>query len=301
MPIKYDDQGKLKRPNKELPMTRDNIEEFMKCANSVTYFAENYYYIINPVKGASLIPLRDYQVTMLENMQNNRFNILLAARQVGKTTCSAIYMLWYAMFQKYKCVAILANKADLAKAILDEIKYAYEELPEFLKPGATEYNAFNVKFDNNSEIICKATSPDALRGLSVSLLMLDEFAFVPSGIANQFWAANYPTLATGGAAIVVSTPNGTGNLYHELWTGALKKENTFVPTKVNWRDVPERDDAWKEETIKNIGKVRFNQEFECLKNDSLIKVRYQDKTYLVKIGDLYAKGKDFLQTLQPID
>lgn len=266
MPIKYDDKGMIKRPNKNIQFTQEMVTHIQKAAMDAKYFAETFYHIINPMTGSQLIRLRPYQLKMIENLQLNRFNIFLASRQIGKTTVAAIYLLWYAIFHGEKAVAILANKQDIAKSILDEIKYAYERLPEWLKPGVVEYNAHNIKFDNQSEIICKATSPDALRGLSISLLFLDEFAFVAPNIADQFWAANYPTISTGGSVIVVSTPNGTGNLYYNLWRNANKPDNeegknSFQPTRIDWWEVEGRDDEWKKTTIQNIGKIRFAQEF----------------------------------------
>lgn len=179
------------------------------------------------------------------------------------TTTSGIFMLWFAFFNKDKTIAILAHKADMSKAILSEIKYAYENMPDFLKPGITEYNAFNIKFDNNSEMIAKATSPNALRGNTVHLLFLDEMSHVADSIATEFFNSNYPTLsASKGSCIIVSTPNGTSNLYYRLWKDAIDKKNTFVPNRVDWWEVPGRDETWKEETIKNLGSIiRFNQEF----------------------------------------
>jgi hypothetical protein len=263
MPIQYNNNSKLKRPNQKLRLTQEQCLEFIEAGKSVLTFAERYYYIVHPIDGQKLITLHDYQIRILQALQEHRFIVLLAARQVGKTTCSAIYMLWFAIFNRNKTVAILANKADIAKSILDEIKLAYEELPKHIQPGLKEYNAFNIKFDNGSEIIAKATSKDALRGLSVSLLMLDEFAFVASSIADEFWASNYPTISTGGSIIVVSTPNGTGNLFYDLWRQAEQQQNSFTPIQVNWWEVPGRDENWKEETIKNIGKIRFNAEYGC--------------------------------------
>lgn len=263
MPIIYDKNGAIKRPNTVVQFDQNMISSFAQCARSVKYFAEKFYYIVNPVTGAQLIELRDYQIRILEGFQNNRFNILLSARQIGKTTCSAIYLLWFALFNKDKTIAILANKADTAKSILAEIKFAYEHLPIYLKQGAIEYNQFNIKFENGCIILAKATSPDALRGESVSLLFLDEFAFVPQNFAEDFWTSNYPTLSTGGAAIIVSTPNGTANLFYKLWKDSLDGKNSFNHIQVNWHEVPGRDEKWKEETIRDLGKIKFAQEFGC--------------------------------------
>lgn len=214
---------------------------------------------IKSIKKIESEPVRCLQV-------NNEDHLFLCGKTLiptHNTTCSAIFLLWYSMFNKSKTVAILANKADNAKAILTEIKFAYERVPEYLKPGIVEYNAFSIRFDNNSEIICRATSPDALRSLSVSLLMLDEFAFIQNGISEEFWASNYPTISTGGSIIVVSTPNGTGNLFYNLWKDAIDEKNSFYPLEVRWDRHPDRDEEWMRETIKNIGKIRFQQEYNC--------------------------------------
>jgi hypothetical protein len=209
MPIKYDEQGAVKRPNKEIQLTKQMIEEFVECAKSVIYFAEKFYYIVHPVKGKMKIQLFDYQKEMLTNFQTNRFNILNCGRQLGKTTCSAIYILWFAMFNKEKKVAILANKADIAKKILEEIKLAYTLLPEYIKQGIVEFNAYNIKFDNGSEIICRATSPNSLRGHAISLLFLDEVAFVsPPSLAEEFWTSNLPTLSCLPKDTIILTDKG---------------------------------------------------------------------------------------------
>lgn len=287
MPITYKEDGSIKRPNMKIAYDKAMLANYAACSKSVKYFAENYYYIIDPVEGKQIIELRDYQLRILENFEQNRFNILLSARQIGKTTCSAIYILWYCCFNADKTVAILANKADTAKSILSEIKMAYELLPAWLKPGVVEYNAFNVKFDNGCTILAKATSPDALRGESISLLFLDEFAFVPQNFAEDFWQSNYPTLSTGGACIIVSTPNGTSNLFYKLWKDAIDKNNSFNPIKVDWHEVPGRNEKWKEETIKNIGIIRFNQEYGCITGDQKVKILYDNKEFLVPIENLH--------------
>jgi len=180
------------------------------------------------------------------------------------TTCSAIYILWYSIFNKEKKIAILANKAAVAKKILEEIKYAYENLPEYIKPGAVEYNAYNIKFDTDTEIMCSATTPSALRGYSISLLFMDELAFVnPPSLAEEFWTSNWPILSTGGSSIIVSTPKGTANLFYKLWKDAVDGKNTLKPLMVKWNAHPDRDQKWYEETIRNMGKVSFHQEHDC--------------------------------------
>lgn len=263
MAIKYDDFGKVKRPGIEIAFSKEQISEIKNCAKSAEYFGEHYYYIVTEKQGSVLIKFFDFQRKIVNNLQNHRFNILLASRQVGKTTTSAIYILWFAIFHKHKTIAILANKAKTAKAILAEIKYAYEELPIWLKPGVKSYNEYNVEFENGSRLIAGATSADTIRGETISLLLLDEFAFVPQNIASDFWAGSFPTIATGGRVIVVSTPKGTGNLFHELWIKAIRGVSDFKPIKVGWQEHPDRDEHWKKKQLGAIGKIRFAQEYDC--------------------------------------
>jgi hypothetical protein len=293
MPIKYDDDGRIKRPGKKIQFDAAMLANYAQCIQDVKFFAENFYYVVHQVTGAQLISLRDYQEGILSNFQDHRLNILMAARQVGKTTCSAIYLLWFACFQKDKTVAILANKASTAVAILDEIKFAYERLPEYLKPGVIEYNKGTVEFDNGCKILARATSKDALRGESAALIFLDEFAFVPNNLADEFWASNLPVISTGGKCIVVSTPNGTGNLFYNLWKDASNDsaDFPFVPYKVDWRQVPGRDESWEKEMRQMLGNIRFNQEFNCFWPDTVINIRHKvtGEVRSVTLEDLYSE------------
>jgi len=169
MPINYTKQG-MKRPNVVNQWTQEQVKEIMKCGMDIGYFAENYYTIVHPKRGAMLITLHDFQKEILHNFQNYQNNVVLSARQVGKTTCSGIFILWFAIFNDNKFIAVLANKQLTAKSIIDEIKYAYERMPDWIKPGIVEYNALAIKFDNGTEIMAAPTSPDAIRGQAVSLL-----------------------------------------------------------------------------------------------------------------------------------
>lgn len=280
MGIKYDDKGAIKRPDKKIQFTTEMAQHLVACAKDPVYFAENFYYIIHPIEGSQKIKLRNYQLKMLKAFVENRKVITNASRQIGKTTIVGIYLLWYVCFNKDKTVAILANKADTAKGILGEIKYAYERLPEYLKPGIKEYNAFTVEFDNGCKMISRATSADALRGESVSIMFCDEFSFVPTNIADDFWNANYPTISTGGSCILVSTPNGIGNLFYKIWKNAIDQKNSFYPIQILWDEVPGRDEKWKQETIKDIGLIRFNQEFGCAFQGSTVTLI--DSDYMIR-------------------
>jgi len=261
MPIQYDDRYIVK-PGRQIEFTAHMLQELARCASDITYFAEKYYTIIHPVRGEEIIKLFPFQREMLENMRNNRQNLIMAARQLGKTTCASIYLLWFSIFNPSKNIAILANKQSTAIGIVDDIKKGYEMLPAWLKPGVKKYDQLEMKFENESRIFARATSQDAIRGDSVSLLFLDEFAFVAENIAEQFWVANYPTLSTGGNIIVVSTPNGTAGKFYELWKSATSAKNTAWKTmKIPWHAHPDRDEKWKEIQIQAIGKVKFQQEY----------------------------------------
>ncbi|MCS7316910.1 MAG: terminase family protein [Candidatus Dojkabacteria bacterium] len=263
MPIKYDDQYILK-PGRKFEFTPHMLQEVAKCSQNIFYFAEKYYKIIHPIRGEEIISLYDYQKELLYNFTHYRHNIVLSGRQLGKTTCAAIYILWFSLFNQSKNIAILANKQSTAISIIDDIKKGYEGLPAWLKLGVKKYDQLEIKFENESRIFARATNPDAIRGESVSLLFLDEFAFVPENIAEDFWVANYPTLSTGGNIIIVSTPNGAAGKFYELWKMAIRGENNFwKATKIPWNKHPERDQKWKEEQLAAMGKVKFAQEHEC--------------------------------------
>ena len=200
---------------------------------------------------------------MLRKFQDHRFNVALCSRQSGKTTIVSAYILWYAMFHDNKNIGIVSNKESSAKMILHRIKKTYEALPPWLKPGVTEYSKTFISFDNGTRLVISATSADAFRGESMNLLVCDEFAFVPGSQAEDFWAANYPTISASKEAkvIIISTPNGLFNIYHRIYTEAELGKNTFVWTKVSWERVPDRDEEWAKEQIKNLGQRKFDQEF----------------------------------------
>lgn len=260
MPIKYDQH--VKRPNEEVEYSTEQIEELVKCSKDVNHFIK-YIKIINPDRGEIFFEPYDYQLDLLKKFQKYRFNVALASRQCGKSTIVAAYVLWYACFHENKVIGIVSNKESAAKMILSRIKRMYEQLPNWLKPGVTEYQKTGVQYDNGTKIIISATSPDAFRGETLNCLVCDEFAFVPGNQAEEFWASNYPTISASKESkiIIISTPNGLFNLFHRIYTESEAKENTFISTKVTWEQVPGRDKEWAEEQIKNLGQRQFNQEF----------------------------------------
>lgn len=267
MPISYNIKG-MKRPTEVSEYTPDMLQEYVKCATDIIYFAENYYYLTSTHnnKGKQLVELYDFQKEILIGMTKHDHVILNAARQVGKSTCSCIFLLWYAIFNKDIEIAVLANKQRTATELMGDIKSAYLDLPNWLKPAALKYDELNIEFDTNTKIIAAATSKDAIRGRSIKILFCDEMAHLPSNIAEEFWTAVLPTISNGGRCIVVSTPNGAGGIFYDLWRKAtLKTEDCdFVPFKARWDVVPGRDESWKKKMISSLNSiVKFNQEFDC--------------------------------------
>ena len=273
---------RLKRPNEEQEYTPEQVMELKRCAEDPVYFIKTYVRIQHPKEGSVPFELYDYQEDMVRAYKENRWVAVLSARQTGKSITSAAYLLWYAMFHFDKTVLIASNKNSNAMEMILRIRYAYENLPHWLKPGVQEdgWNKHNVGFDNNSRIVSTATSEDSGRGMSISLLFLDEFAFVPHNVQEDFWTSILPTLSTGGSCIMTSTPNGDMNKFAVLWRGANipRKRgskigtNGFYPIQVRWDQPPGRDEQFKEDTIAKLGDRKWMQEYECefLSSDSLL-------------------------------
>ncbi len=260
MPITYDDRYII-RPGVAKQLSNEQVAELLECAQDVKYFAKKYYTIVHAVKGEMLIKLYGYQERLLDCFQNNKAVILCSPRQAGKTTCTCIYLLWYAIFNKSKEIAILANKQSTAVDILEDIKKGYEMLPAWMKPGISVYNKLDIVFENGTKIFASATSEDSLRGHSCSKIFLDEFAHINSGVTDKFWPSTLPVIATGGSIIVVSTPNGAVGKFYELYKEAQAGKNGFVPFTINWNEIPGRDEEWKEKMVAQMGKLAFYQEF----------------------------------------
>jgi hypothetical protein len=229
--------------------------------NDPIYFAENYVKIITLDSGLQPFKPYPYQREMFEQFNENRFNLVLACRQSGKSISCVVYILWYAIFNSEKTIAILANKGSTAREMLSRVTLALENLPFFLQPGCKELNKGSLQFSNNSRIIASATSGSSIRGLSVNLLFLDEFAFVEN--ANTFYTSTYPVISSGkeSKVIITSTQNGTGTLFYRLLEGAMQGRNEFKAFRVDWWDVPGRDEKWKKQTIANTSEEQFRQEY----------------------------------------
>jgi len=255
---------KLKRVNMPMQLTEDQIREFIKCSKDPIYFIENYVKIITLDKGFVQISLYPFQKQAVQDINDNRRVIVKAGRQVGKTTMVVGYILWYILFNEDKFVAILANKAPTAREILNRIKIAYESLPLWLQQGVRVWNKGDIELENNCRIMATSTASSAIRGYSISLLYLDEFAFVPSNIADEFFTSVYPTISSGTQSkiLISSTPNGM-NHYYRMWTEAVEGQNGFKHIEANWRQVPGRDQAWADDQRRILGEEKFLQEMEC--------------------------------------
>lgn len=274
----------LKRANEQYGYTIEQIYEIEKCRTDPVYFIKTYCQIQHPVQGTIPFALYPYQENMLTTYASHRQTIVLSARQTGKSQTSAAYLLWYAAFHPDKVVLIASNKNENAMEMIVRIRFMYEHLPHWLKPGLTEdgWNKHSVGFDNGSRIHSTATSETAGRGLSISLLFLDEFAFVRDTVQQAFWTSMAPTLATGGSCIITSTPNGDTNLFATLWRGANNPDpdstepnvgiNGFASVEVLWDAAPGRDQRFKDTEIAKIGELRWLQEYECkfLSSDPLL-------------------------------
>ena len=251
----------VKRDGVQQKFTEQEVGEYLKCMKDPCYFARTYVKVISLDKG--LIPFTPYpyQDRMFKHFNDNRFSIVLACRQSGKSISSVIYLLWFALFSPDKTIAILANKAATAREMLARVTLALENLPFFLQPGCRALNKGSIEFSNNSRIIAAATSGSSIRGLSVNLLFMDEFAFVEN--ATTFYTSTYPVVSSGKTSrvIITSTANGVGNQFHKIWEGAVQGTNEYKPFRVDWWDVPGRDENWKKQTVSNTSELQFEQEF----------------------------------------
>ena len=259
----YRDNPLLKKAGVKLEYTKEQVDEYIKCSKDPIYFAENYVTIVNVDVGLMKFKMWNFQKEMIKVYHENRFSITKCPRQVGKTTTSVAYLLWLTLFTDTQNVAVLANKGSLARDILGKYQLAYENLPMFLQQGVVVWNKGNVELENGSKIIAASTSSSAIRGGSFNLVFLDEFAFVPNNIAEEFFNSVYPVISSGKTSkiIIVSTPNGM-NLFYKLWMDAINKKNNYKTFEIHWSMVPGRDEAWKEETIRNTSERQFRQEFE---------------------------------------
>ena len=254
----------LKKANVATNFTPKQVKEFIKCGEDPIYFIKKYIKIVSLDEGVIPFNLYDFQETMVNRFHEKRFNIAKLPRQSGKSTVVTSYLLWYVIFNPNVNVAILANKAPTAREMLGRLQLSYENLPKWMQQGIIGWNKGSVELENGSRLLASSTSASAVRGMSFNIIFLDEFAFVPNNIAEQFFASVYPTITSGKSTkvIVISTPHGM-NLYYKLWHDAERGKNEYTTTEVHWSQVPGRDANWKAQTIANTSERQFVQEFEC--------------------------------------
>ena len=311
----------IKRAHSTSEYTPDTIQELIKCQHDPVYFIKNYVHLQHPTKGKMLFALYDYQEELVRALQQERWVIALLARQMGKTQTISMFLLWYAMFHRDQTILIASKNNSHAMEIMDRIRFAYEELPHWLKAGCRYYNKHNIEFDNGSRIKSESTTEKTGRGLSISKLYLDELAFINPRIQENMWASLAPTLSTGGSAIISSTPNGDTDLYATLWRGANSGANSFRPLMYPWNRHPERGENYLKEMRGQLGEKKFRQEVLCefISSDAMlidsIKLSYlkpsapvsenmgfqfwkeklggRGKTYLVGVDPATGNGADF--------
>ena len=254
----------LKKAGTTIQFTKKQIDEWIKCKNDPIYFAMNYIKIISLYEGLVPFEMYDFQKKILSDFHETRFNIAKLPRQTGKSTTVVAYLLYYAIFYYSVNIGILANKASTARELLGRLQLAYENLPKWMQHGVLVWNKGNVELENGSKILAASTSASAVRGMSFNILFLDEFAFVPNHVAEQFFASVYPTITSGKSTkvIIISTPNGMNHFY-KMWEDARRGKNDYTTNEVHWSQVPGRDAKLKEETINNTSPRQFAQEFEC--------------------------------------
>ena len=254
----------LKKVGTEIQFTKHQIQEYLKCKEDPVYFARNYIKIISLDEGIVPFKMWDFQEELIESFHENRFNIAKLPRQTGKSTTCVSYLLHYILFNDNVNVGILANKLSTARDLLGRLQLAYEQLPLWIQQGIVVYNKGSMELENGSKILAASTSASAVRGMSFNIIFLDEFAFIPNHIAEQFFSSVYPTITSGTSTkvIIISTPNGMNHFY-KLWVDAQKGRNGYAWNEVHWSKVPGRDAKWKETTIANTSERQFTQEFEC--------------------------------------
>tara|TARA_R110000868_G_scaffold14088_10_gene65908 strand:+ start:7534 stop:9090 length:1557 start_codon:yes stop_codon:yes gene_type:complete len=264
----------VKKPYSKEKFTSTQLQELARCTVDPKYFIKNFCYIQHPTKGRLKFELYGYQDRLVDVYHNYRYSIAMLPRQTGKSTCAAAYLLWYAMFKPDSVILIAAHKYSGAQEIMQRVRYMYEMCPDHIRAGATAYNKGSLEFDNGSRIVAQATTENTGRGMSITLVYLDEFAFVPPRVASEFWTSISPTLSTGGKCFITSTPNQDNDQFAQIWKQSNKTQdeygnetevgvNGFKSIVVNWREHPDRDEKWAAEEQGKIGEERFRREHGC--------------------------------------
>ena len=301
----------LKKANTPIEFTKDQIEQFIKCKKDPVYFAKNYIKIVSLDHGLVPFKMYKFQEKLIKNFHDHRFNVCKMPRQSGKSTTVVSYLLHYALFNDNVNIAILANKASTARDLLGRLQLAYENLPKWIQQGVLIWNRGSLELENGSKILAASTSASAVRGGSYNIIFLDEFAFVPNHIAEDFFSSVYPTISSGQSTklIIVSTPHGMNHFY-KIWHDAERKKNQYVPTEVHWSEVPGRDEVWKKQTIENTSEQQFAVEFLCeflgsigtLINPAKIKTLVYDEPIKKNAGlDVYEQPIDEHTYIMTVD
>ena len=273
----YQDDSLVKRANKKTDYTQQQLDELAACLHPETgpiYFMSNFMYIQHPTQGRQKLSLYSFQVDLINTYHKYRKSVNMVSRQMGKTTVAAGYLLWYAMFNEDSTILIASNKYDGAQEIMHRVRYAYESIPDHIRAGVKTYNKRSIDFDNNSRIVATTTTENTGRGMALSLVYLDEFAFVEPNIAKEFWTSLSPTLSTGGKCIITSTPNTDEDQFADIWFGANKLVdangnetnigvNGFRPYMSTWEVHPDRDQTWADAELAALGEDRFLREHKC--------------------------------------
>ena len=289
------DGVQIKKAHAQQKYTLEEVKHLEACMDPITgpdYFCRHFLKIQHPVKGSIPFVPYGYQEKLIEAYATNKQCIAMLPRQMGKTTCAVGYLLWYTQFINDSQVLIAAHKYDGAKDIMDRYRFAYENLPDFIRAGIYTYNRNTIEYDNGSRIQATTTTENTGRGKSLSLIYCDEFAFVqPPEKAKEFWTALSPTLATGGKCIITSTPNSDEDQFALIWTEANKKFddhgnelsvglNGFFPYFAHWSEHPDRDEEWARVERAKIGEERFRREFEC--EFLIFKHRFNEKKDILR-------------------
>jgi hypothetical protein len=267
--LSFDGNPLLRPSHANIKYTYEQMVEIARCEGDPLYFIKNYVKIISLDEGKISFKMWPFQEKMALTAVQNRFVICKMPRQVGKTTTMAAVILWHVLFNKEYTVAVLANKMDQAQEIMERIQMSYENLPKWLQQGVVTWNKRTIKLENDSKILAGATSSSSIRGKSINMVYLDEFAHIDRNLQVKFFTSTYPVISQGKETkvLITSTPNGF-ELFAKMWIDAVKKpgepgKNAYVPVSVHWSDIPGRDNAWKEMTINNTSKEQFRQEYEC--------------------------------------
>ena len=277
--------------------TEEQIGEYVRCQQDPLHFVTEHIKIVSVDEGLVDFDVRDYQEEMINKFHDERFVICKMARQSGKSTTILAYLLHYILFNENVSVAVLANKKTTAMELLGRLQLAYEHMPKWLQQGILIWNKGNIELENGSKILASSTSGSAIRGGSFNIIFLDEFAFVPHNISEEFFSSVYPTISSGKTTkvFIVSTPNGM-NMFYKLWSDAEEGLNDYSPISVHWSQVPDRDAEWKEKTIRNTSERQFQQEFECsflgssntlISTEKLLAMPYKSSIYSYDGLDIY--------------